>query len=92
MTIDFIPDTEKIMRAYQSTQTTSLAYLLINFNFGHDLKPSNSLCPHVLHKPRPVGGELHLNISLNYRMKSRDMAAILEKKSYPEGSPETPDK
>jgi len=56
MPIDFIPDTEKTLRAYQSAQTTSLAYLLINFNFGHDLKPSNSFYRYVLHKPRLVGG------------------------------------
>lgn len=40
MAIDFIPDTDKIMGTHQGTEATSLAPLLIDFDFCHISRPS----------------------------------------------------
>jgi hypothetical protein len=62
MAIDFIPDTDKIMGTHQGTEATSLAPLLIDFDFCHVSRPS-------IH--------LSLSISLDYRAKSRALAMAL---------------
>jgi hypothetical protein len=42
MAIDFIPNTDKIMGAYQGTEATALASLRIDFDFGHVSRSSSS--------------------------------------------------
>jgi len=36
MTIDFIPNGDKLVRAHRGTQATPFASLLIDFDFGHN--------------------------------------------------------
>jgi hypothetical protein len=62
MPIDFVSNTDKIMGTYQGTEATPLASLVIDFNSGHDSRPSSSFSS---------------SISLHYRAKSRPLAKTL---------------
>jgi hypothetical protein len=50
MTIDFIPNGDKLVRAHHGAQAASLASFLIDFDFGHNSQAFNPIFPKYIIK------------------------------------------